>query len=423
MSDKVRLDSWQSKLIDLMLDAYERTGTYRGDVSVRQKIRIPVQKIFPDYEKDDAEVSLLAAFEQSMRDLEKFSPIRIVYKDRKIRSEFLFLIVPAGAVEPALYDLIGRKPKREIHAEQIAVYEKYRGRHPLLDTFISAQEELLMADKNAWFPPDAAEDVMRIVDLVVHNTSNILYREISIALFGDTKYIERHNCLPKVLRVLKGYGSYDFEEADFDSDKEYEAAILAEYAVYENPTYVNFNGDGEITFRNGTLLELKAGVPIAVRSDRITDITGIQVDADTVLTIENLTSYNRLQTGAFQLYLAGYHNRARQDFLVRIHEQNPETQTWLHFGDLDPDGFCILENLRKKTGIDFRSFGMDLSYLQQYETYAKPLTDNDRVKAEHLLEEGKYTDILTYMLHYNVKLEQEIISWQEAGTWGNISEH
>jgi hypothetical protein len=35
----------------------------------------------------------------------------------------------------------------------------------------------------------------------------------------------------------------------------------------------------------------------------------------------------------------------------------------------------------------------------------------------------EYTDILTYMLHYNVKLEQEIISWQEAGILGNISEH
>ena len=159
---------------------------------------------------------------------------------------------------------------------------------------------------------------------------------------------------------------------------------------------------------------MKAGTPIAVRSDCLSDIVTIRVQADAILTIENLTSYNRLQTDAFQLYLAGYHNHARQKFLMQIHSQNPDVRRWLHFGDLDPDGFCILENLRNKTGIDFKAFRMDLTYLEKYHAFTKKLNANDRKKAENLIQAGKYREILLYMLDHDEKLEQEIISWKEA---------
>lgn len=412
------LDIWQKKALGLVLDAYERTGTYRGDTELNQNIRVPVKRIFPDYEKDDVNLSRLKEFEESMQDLERISPVRICYKDKKLKTEFKGLIISAGEVEPVVYNLAGRKPKREIHSEQIPFYERFRGQNPLSDAFIDEQEQLLQEDKNAWFDSSAAEDVLSTVDVIVHNKENILYRELSIMLFGDTKYIEKHGTLVKALRVLKKYGQYDFKENDFDSKKEYESAILAEYAVYENPTYVNFNGNGEIDFQNGTRLLLKKGIPVAVRSDKLEDILNIRVNADTVLTIENLTSYNRLQTGAFQIYLAGYHNRARQNFLMKIRKQNPEIRRWLHFGDLDPDGFYILENLREKTGIDFQSFEMDLSYLVKYRKYGKKLNENDRIKAENLIHSGRHTEILTFMLENDVKLEQEIISWKESP--GNV---
>ena len=408
-----KLNSWQKKLLDTILDDYERTGTYRGEAKIRQKIHIPAVEIYPDYERDDADLTELSKFETSMRSLELFSPVKIVYKDRKLKKEFEGFVVSAGDVEPSLYELAGRKPRREIHADQIGVYERYLGRSSLLDDFIKEQTALLRTDKNAWFAPDTAEAVMKTVDFIVHNTNDVLYREISIALFGATKYIENHHILTKALRVLKKFGTYDFAETDFDSKEEYEDAVLAEYFVYENPSYVNFNGNGKLVFGNGTRIDLTAGTPIAVRSDRLSDIAVIEVDSDTVLTIENLTSYNRMQTNAFQLYLAGYHNHARQEFLVRMREQNPGIRNWLHFGDLDPDGFCILENLRRKTGIDFKAWQMDQSFLRKYRVYTKSLNQNDRTKAENLIREGMYTETLSYMLQQDVKLEQEIISWKE----------
>ena len=209
-----KLNSWQKKLLDIILDAYERTGTYRGEAKKHQKLRVPAVEIYPAYERDDADLTELSQFEASMRALELFSPVRIVYKDRKLKNEFEGFLVSAGDVEPSLYELAGRKPGREVHAGQIGVYERYLGRSRLLDDFIKEQEAFLNADRNAWFAPDTAEDVMKTVDFIVHNTDNILYREMSIALFGDTKYSEKHHILTKALRILKKFGTYDFAEAE-----------------------------------------------------------------------------------------------------------------------------------------------------------------------------------------------------------------
>ncbi|MBR1624039.1 MAG: hypothetical protein IJ675_09070 [Pseudobutyrivibrio sp.] len=57
---------------------------------------------------------------------------------------------------------------------------------------------------------------------------------------------------------------------------------------------------------------------------------------------------------------------------------------------------------------------MEREYLIKYKKYTKELTENDKLKARRLIERAKYVDILEYMLEYNCKLEQEIISLEKA---------
>lgn len=54
---------------------------------------------------------------------------------------------------------------------------------------------------------------------------------------------------------------------------------------------------------------------------------------------------------------------------------------------------------------------MDAACLKKYDSYTKPLNKNDVRKAESLLEQGKYPEVMGYMLDKNKKLEQEIVSW------------
>ena len=132
------------------------------------------------------------------------------------------------------------------------------------------------------------------------------------------------------------------------------------------------------------------------------------------MTVENLTSFNRVQgEDTLFVYLSGYNDSPKTRFLRKLREDNPG-KTWLHFGDIDPDGFYILSNLRRKTGIEFAPFLMGTEELETYRGYCKPLEPNDVAKARSLIAAGEYPGVMEYLLAHNCKLEQEIISWKRA---------
>ena len=56
---------------------------------------------------------------------------------------------------------------------------------------------------------------------------------------------------------------------------------------------------------------------------------------------------------------------------------------------------------------------MGIEELKKYSDFSKTLEENDITKANSLIEEGKFVEIMNYMLENNIKLEQEIISWKE----------
>ena len=76
------------------------------------------------------------------------------------------------------------------------------------------------------------------------------------------------------------------------------------------------------------------------------------------------------------IYLGGYHNSHRRNFIRCIYNDNPDAE-YFHYGDIDAGGFYILLHLRKKTGIDFKPYHMDIDTLRKYQKYTKRLSDND----------------------------------------------
>jgi hypothetical protein len=173
---------------------------------------------------------------------------------------------------------------------------------------------------------------------------------------------------------------------------------------------VYIKGKAELCFQDGNRFQV-TGEPIAISSQLLKKLSSITVWTEKIMTIENLTSFHRVNDDTcFYLFLSGYHNTTKQLLLKRIARENPN-KTWYHFGDLDPDGFYILEHLKKGTGIEFLPFAMDAETLHLFQQYGKPLEKNDRIKVENLLGQGKYREVLQYMLENDCKLEQEIVSW------------
>lgn len=404
---QMKFSVWQKAALEMLVDRYEASKTYRGENRVTQRFSISPKKVFSDYDSDYANVDDVNDFECQMGELEHKGLLMIQWKCRVIHS-----LTANPQKWEEMYSILGRKQLRYFEKKQIKLYQNYLGRHAALDHFCQEQITRLEQGKKARFAQDQAEKILKLCGFILENEEEILERELSIAVLGDSKLWER-KYRSQVCRLLRTYGDFDALLLSADDEKTAEKILLGEFHIVSNPSYVYFKGDAKLYFENGEELKLNMHMPVAFTEKTVEAMRSVQIYAGKVVTVENLTSFNRLENeDSFYIFLSGYHNQLKQRLLVKIYEEN-KTANWLHFGDIDPDGFLILEHLKNGTKIPFAPLHMELSYLKKYDAYTKPLEESDIQKAKSLLSQHKYSEILEYMLKTGTKLEQEIISWKE----------
>lgn len=307
------------------------------------------------------------------------------------------------------YSVLKREDITVKRNREIKMYTQYMGVHDIMDAFCKSQVERLNDYKDAKYTSDIAINILKLLKYVLGNNSDIMERELSVAVLGDTKLFEK-SYKSRICSIIEEYGELELDLSVLDK-KEKEKAILEEYQVFSNPSYIFFKGNVDIHYVDGNSISVTPDNPIAILSEAIARIEMIKVNSNRIVTVENLTSYNRINDNKSTfIYLSGYHNTAKQRFLKKIAENNSGV-SWFHFGDIDPDGYYILKNLVEKTGIAFVPLYMDVQQLINCKQYCKPLEKNDMVKANSLLKFHFYDEVMEFMLANNCKLEQEIISW------------
>lgn len=402
---KFNADKNQRKVLSALLDKYENSKTYKGKNQVHQTFSITPDIIMQEYDSDYADVEKIHLFEAELGELVKEQLVRLESKGTVIQKIFL-----NSESIPACYEILGRKDKNARIREQILVYESYRGKTPVLTQFCKEQIELLESGRKPEYSLEEAMELLPLCFYILENKQELLERELSIVRFGNSKLFEK-KFRTRVCRILQKYGDYAELLEGVDDKREKEQIILGEHSIYSNPSYLYIKGEATLTFRGLPPVELSLDTPVAYSSESLQSLERIDIHGSQVMTIENLTSFNRMkEKDYFYLFLSGYHNTAKQHLLTRIAEQNREIR-WFHFGDFDPDGFLIIEHLKKKTGVDFRPIHMGYDELGKYKKYGRPMEENDRKKARTLLEKGMYPEEMTFMLEQDCKIEQEIVSW------------
>lgn len=400
----IRLSKIQIDALNMLLDVYENSVTYKGQNIKNQSFAIKPEKIFYDYNGDYTDQDEVNQFNREMQSLMKFDFVILDY-ERGIPVISKIKLNTNSINE--IYSVLKREDITEKRNREIEMYMQYMGVHDVMDAFCKRQIERLNDYKDAKYTSDIVINILKLLKYVLENNSDIMERELSVAVLGDTKLFEK-SYKSRICSIIEEYGELDLSVLD---KKEKEKAILEEYQVFSNPSYVFFKGNVDIHYIDGNSISVTPDNPIAILSEAIAQIEMIKVNSNRIVTVENLTSYNRINDNKSTfIYLSGYHNTAKQRFLKKIAENNSGV-SWFHFGDIDPDGYFILKNLIEKTGISFVPLYMDVEQLINYRQYCKPLEKNDMVKANSLLKVHFYDEVMEFMLANNCKLEQEIISW------------
>ncbi len=390
----------------MLLDVYENSVTYKGQNIKNQSFAIKPEKIFYEYNGDYTDQDEVNQFNREMQSLMEFEFVILDY-ERGIPVISKIKLNTNSINE--IYSVLKREDITVKRNQEIKMYTQYMGVHDIMDAFCKSQVERLNDYKDAKYTSDIAINILKLLKYVLGNNSDIMERELSVAVLGDTKLFEK-SYKSRICSIIEEYGELELDLSVLDK-KEKEKAILEEYQVFSNPSYIFFKGNVDIHYVDGNSISVTPDNPIAILSEAIARIEMIKVNSNRIVTVENLTSYNRINDNKSTfIYLSGYHNTAKQRFLKKIAENNSGV-SWFHFGDIDPDGYYILKNLVEKTGIAFVPLYMDVQQLINCKQYCKPLEKNDMVKANSLLRFHFYDEVMEFMLANNCKLEQEIISW------------
>ena len=406
---------YDEKILNKLLDRYEGSLLYSGKNQINVSITVPIQKsVIPEY-FDEASMQYDVVHEQ-LEALEIKGYIRLAWKNRKkghILEKCELVVERADEV----YRLLKRKPRDQKEQEVIRIGESYLGKATVLDQFIEWIITRIKAGESIKKYVDFGnssgfERICVLVWKILTNEEECFLRQFSINCFHDSKVAEKE--IEKAAHIIAEFSeSNHFENLTADE-------ILAEYNIYRNPSWVMLKGYGKFSGQLGetgsvVLLEAFPG-GIGVSNQDIDEIKwSSEIKPERIITIENLTSFHQWDCDQSSkelcIYLGGYHNRVKRQFLMKLYEAYPEAE-YGHFGDIDCGGFRIWKDLCLKTGIIFHPLLMDSETYLKHLDAGRELTDQDQKVLVNMMEDPFFTEqkeLFGLMLKEGKKIEQECV--------------
>ncbi len=388
------ISRYERIILDNLLDKYEKSKSFTGDNKVNQRFTVKASKLFPRY-TDHSNYEVFKAVNEAVDILVRKQFVIAKANSAKVYDDIALSLDKLEQI----YQYINRLPKKDVNESVLQLMEKHKDINDILNRYCNTQCERISMNKSVQFfneDINELENVLIAVDELLKVETETFIRDFSIRVFKDSKVFDLISS--KTVSLLYEYG--DFPEKE---------QVLGNLNIVKNPTYVNFKGAGTVLIKGQKIDLTELNGDIAISSSMLRDIESVTISGSAVITIENLTSFHTFHNkDMLAIYLGGYHNNVRREFIKKIHQQNPEVDFY-HFGDIDAGGFYIFEHLRQQTQVDFKPYKMDLETLKAHSDYTKKLTENDRDRLLRL-RDSRFSEVIGYMLENNCKLEQEAVA-------------
>ena len=225
-------------------------------------------------------------------------------------------------------------------------------------------------------------------------------------VFNDSKRLES---IKRQLVSLARLGNPEWQRIPAEE-------VLRELNLVANPTYIHLSGNWELTDINGQIINLDSFSPsVGFPASQIASIQRVNVRAESVLCIENLTSFHEFTraNGTRNMLHAticthGNPFPAIRHLLRLIPDETP-IRLW---SDMDYGGFNILSQLRRFVSDQIQPYLMDIATLESNIPRTRPITASDHVNLKRLLKRPELRDVrqvIEHLLKRGLKLEQEAI--------------
>ena len=249
-------------------------------------------------------------------------------------------------------------------------------------------------------------DLLTVLSALYTLETETPYRVFSVRTFNDSK---RFDELKHAMVRLARYANPEWKTLATDD-------ILRELNLVANPTHIHLAGNWQLTTQNGEILSLGGFIPsVGFPAAQIETIQSVTIHAESVLCIENLTSFHEFlrindtcNTKHATICLMGNPSPT----IRRLLQLLPDSIPIYLWADIDYGGFNILSQLRRHIRHQIHPYLMDISIFEKYAHLSRPLMQSDIRNLKHLYTRPELTDIRTtieHLIHRGLKLEQEAI--------------
>ncbi len=412
------------KILETLVKKYWESAKGRGEGKVNRLTRLDPKKIYSRYHDKAGNPNRKDQLEEAVRACEDHEFVRSVYKPYSSEIEEIVLVDDrVSDIEAYLKDKYGYEPRDQKEEKQHSLVREYQGICGLCDFECKRIEQDLEMHKIRYTYQDE-KDILKALTFIGKNEKDLYLREVSMEIFGSSKRFDMEDngrLLGRVCAVIRDYLKRPCREGEMNDE------ILSEFHILKDKQKICLKGRGHFAVRKG---DIEANVElfpdgVQIYADGETEYPFVKIDTPVFMTVENYTSWLRLDDpDVTYFYLGGFKDRTQRDFLRTVYRDNPDIK-YLHFGDIDAGGFRIHRDLCESTGIPFVMYKMSTEELmdERYTCCLQPLTEEDRKRLEPFLEIPEYRDTVNYMLKHDVKLEQEIISLTEGQDKVHTGEH
>lgn len=414
------MKNYRLLILQKLLDKYENSKAYTDPSSHSRGIYLRYNRDeFEDYWVDTS-ADYRLEIDRVSKELAGLGIIRIHWP-RHARGEYIEKVSLCLERIDEAYRLARRTPRQEKEAGLLTIVgqwlecwqsDPHFPRWPL--DFLSAIHESLLHHTRlpAGFrvgETELLDEICRCIDTALRLETEVPKRVFSLEVFRDSKRFE--NIEKRLVRVLREHypDAGDYEEP---------AQLLNELGLVDNPQHVFLAGPLTLEFRgvhiNVNHFEPDLGLPAPM----ILDCEITSLDAERVITVENLTSFYQLAMKkpprTLLVYLGGYHNRLRRSFLLKLgqYAQQQPDLIFQHWGDLDLGGFQIFQHLKQRTGLPLQPYRMDRNTYLQHLSYGVSFDAGYRKKLAALLDKPEYElfhEVIREMLAKGKRIEQECV--------------
>jgi hypothetical protein len=408
---------YRKTILERLVDKYERSGQRLEEGHPRRRITMLTAKEFPDYlvdttskYKEEINLAALALKQKGWVDL-----IWQRYEEGNLLDKVVLNVFCIGEI----HSFLGRTSLSVKEQAAKDLFSQYWSALPeWAQSFAERLQERLSNGKGpgGYFNLDdlpGLESILKALAALPGVEGEIPKRVFSVQVLGNSKLFEVIE--GPLLKIIKEF--FPGADASEETDRK---GILAEFGIVDNPQYVYLSGQLKLsTDGDGVDLGLfrpAVGLPV----EMIRDIEIVGLEADTVLSVENLTSFYQLAKakpeGVLLVYLGGYHNRHRRKFFLALKEfmeRSGRKLNFAHWGDIDLGGFSILVDLDKKTGLRFTPVAMDEIILGRCRDNWGGFDKKYGEKLRGLFQKPgfeRFFSTIKFMLENGCRLEQEAVN-------------